>query len=452
MKTANPIGKSLVLGLITLGAVVIFAYYYVTAGGRLPFSGHLYTVYAQIQDPQGLLKHADVRAAGVKVGSVNDITNETVGLSTVAKAQMLLNDNFKPIYRDATVLIRQKTLVGENYIELDRGHPSTGALADGSTLPLTADQQSVSLDRILNALDPSVRRQIRVDLQTLGAGLHHEGRHLNQFLGGLAPTVHNGGVVFDVLQQQSREVADTVQQAGTLMNALAARTSQLQSLIRGASTTAQAVAARNAALQRIFVELPPTLRQARSSVATLSSFAGNATPVVSDLRVAMGNLLPVFRTLRPTAASARGLFAVLPPFLRAANPLLTSLQRFSTNATPAVPALDALLRQVNPVLDYIKPYYKDIGSFLMNFGTGNTLDATGDWVGRCLCPLSVQSYSGMTPTEQQLIQALFKAGALGGLVNPTYNGLRKPGMLPSVNYTFSGSYPHINAEPPHPLK
>src|SRR5437773_6894912 len=98
MKTANPIRKMVVLALITLGAVVIFAYYYVTAGGRLPLSGHLYTVYAQIQDPQGLLKHADVRAGGVKVGSVNDITNVTVGESTIAKAQMLLNDSFKPIY------------------------------------------------------------------------------------------------------------------------------------------------------------------------------------------------------------------------------------------------------------------------------------------------------------------------------------------------------------------
>jgi virulence factor Mce-like protein len=452
MKVANPIPKMIVLGVIALGALLILSYYYVTAGGRLPLAGHLYTVTAQIQDPQAVLKHADVRAAGVKVGSVSDITNETIGQSTIADVHMQMNADYSPIYNDATVLIRQKTLVGENYVEVTRGHPQAGVLRDGGTLPLSHDLESAPLDRILNALDPAVRRQIQTDLGTLGAGLHHEGLHLNAFLGGLQPTVQSGGAVFGVLQSQRQEVANVIQQASTLMNAVASRTQDLQSLIRGANATAVAVAARDTALEQSLVQLPPTLAQARASVSTLSGFAGTATPVVANLRVAMTNLKPVMTVLRPTASSARTLFRELPPFLHAANPLLASLRRFSDSATPAVPSLEALLRELNPALDYIKPYYKDIGSFLQNFGTGIQHDATGDLLGRCLCPISVQSYSGYTPVEQALVQALIKAGGLGGLVNPTYNPLRKPGQLPSVDYPFTGSYPHIAAEPPSPLK
>jgi virulence factor Mce-like protein len=452
MKTANPLPKIIVLGLIALGAGMILSYFYVTAGGRLPLSGHLYTVTARIQDPQGLLKHADVRAAGVKVGTVSDIANETIGQSTIADVQMALNDNYKPIYNDATVLIRQKTLVGENYVEVTRGHPSAGLLKDGGKLPLSHDLESVPLDRILNALDPPVRRQLQKNLEALGAGLHHEGKHLNQFLGGLQPTVHSGGVVFGVLQSQRQQVAAVVQQAGTLLNAVASRTQDLQSLVRGAKTTAEAVAARDAALEQSLIQLPPTLAQARGSVAILAAFARGATPVVSNLRVALTNLRPVFTLLQPTAASARTLFRALPPFLAAANPLLARLKRFSAAATPAVPSLEALLRELNPALDYISPYYKDIGSFLMNFGGVFHYDATGDILGRCLCPISVQSYSGFTPVEQAFVQALIKAGGLGGLVNPTYNALRKPGQLPSVDYPFTGSYPHITAEPAARLK
>jgi hypothetical protein len=53
----NPIPKLVTVALIAVGAVLILGYYYVAAGGRLPLAGHLYTVTAEIQDSQGLLKH-----------------------------------------------------------------------------------------------------------------------------------------------------------------------------------------------------------------------------------------------------------------------------------------------------------------------------------------------------------------------------------------------------------
>jgi len=138
MKVSNPWMKMFVLGLITLGAVVILGYYYVTAGGRLPLAGHLYTVTAQIRDPQEILKHADVRSAGVKVGSVSDLGNKVMGNTTISEIQMQLNSNVAPVYNDATVEIRQKTLVGENYIDLQRGSGAAGQVKDGGTLPLSA--------------------------------------------------------------------------------------------------------------------------------------------------------------------------------------------------------------------------------------------------------------------------------------------------------------------------
>lgn len=451
-KVSNPAAKIVVILLLMLGAGIILAYYYVTAGGRLPLSGHLYTITAEIQDPQALLKHADVRAAGVKVGTVSNITNQVIGESTVADVQMQLNSEMAPVYKDATVLIRQKTLVGENYVEITRGHPQAGPLPDGGTLGLSQDLESVPLDDILNALDPAVRGEVRVDLQSLGAGLHHEGEHLNEFLGELQPTVYNGGVVFNVLNRQRAQVADVVAQTGTVMQALANRTEDLRTLITAAQQTAQSVASRDAALQETLIQLPPTLQQARTSVATLVGFAGLATPVISNLRVAVENLGPVMRQLRPTAAAARRLFVDLPPFLKVANPLLGSLRRFSTAAKPAVPSIEALLSQANPALAYISPYYKEIGGFLENFGDGVQKDSAGDYIGRCLCPISLETYSGFTPAEQALVQSLVAAGGLGGIANPTANPLRAPGSLPAANQPFTGTYPQISAAPPPSLR
>jgi virulence factor Mce-like protein len=454
MKVENPLPKILGIGLLLAGALIILAYYYVTAGGRLPLAGHLYTVTAQLQDPQGLLKHADVRAAGVKVGSVSNINNVATPTGMLTDVQMQLDNNYAPIYQDATVLVRQKTLVGENYIQITRGTPQRAArVQDGGKLAVSQDLESVPVDKVLGALTPDVRRRLRTDLQSLGAGLGHEGTHLNQFLGALQPTVYNGGAVLGVLNDQRAQLGNLVAQTGAVMQAIATRTQDLRSLITGGMQTAQAVASRDTALAQSLGDLPSTLVQARTSVATLATFSGLATPVIANLRDAVTNLEPVIRELEPTAASARRLFNDLPPFLRVANPLLRSLRSFSSASTPAIPGIEALLREANPALLYLKPYSAEIGGFLQNFGNvGHKQNSTGDFIGRCLCPISSQSYTGYTPQEQALVQALIRAGGLGGIANPTSNPLRAPGLLPVADQPFTGSYPRISADPPTSLR
>jgi virulence factor Mce-like protein len=452
MKVENPLPKILGIGLLLAGALMILGYYYVTAGGRLPLSGHLYTVTAELQDPQGLLKHADVRAAGVKVGTVSNIANVATPTGLITDVQMQLNNDYAPLYQDATLQVRQKTLVGENYIAITQGTPHSGRVPDGGSLSVSHDLESAPIDLILNALTPDVRRGLRTDLQSLGAGLNHEGTNLNQFLGALQPTVYNGGAVLGVLNDQRAQLANLVSQTGVVMQAIANRTQDLRSLITGGMQTAQAVASRDHALAQSLVDLPPTLAQARVSVGTLASFSGLATPVIANLRDAVTNLDPVIRKLEPTAASARRLFNDLPPFIRVANPLLRSLRSFSSASTPAIPGIEALLREANPALAYLQPYSNEIGGFLMNFGNvGQHQNSTGDFIGRCLCPISSQSYTGYTPAEQALVQALIKAGGLGGIANPTANPLRRPGLLPAANQPFTGTYPRIAADPPTSL-
>jgi virulence factor Mce-like protein len=453
MRVENPLPKIWTIGLLLIGAVAILGYYYVTAGGRLPFAGHLYTVNAELQDPQGLLKHADVRAAGVKVGSVGNITNVTTPNGMITDVRMQLDGSYAPIYRNATVLVRQKTLVGENYIQITRGLAQDGKLPDGGTLPLSHDLESVPVDKILGALTAPVRSEVRTDLQSLGAGLNHEGLHLNQFLGALQPTVYNGGAVLQALNDQRAQLSDVVSQTGVLMRAIANRTQDLRTLITGGMRTAQAVASRDTALAQSLVALPSTLAQARTSVRTLAAFSGLARPVISNLRVAVHNLDPVIHDLGPTAAAARRLFDDLPAFLRVANPLLARLKSFSSAAQPAIPGIEALLRETNPALSYLKPYAKEVGGFLENFGDiAQKENVTGDYIGRCLCPISADSYTGYTPAEQRMVQALIKAGGLGGIANPTANPLRRPGLLPAANQPFTGSYPRISADPPTSLK
>jgi phospholipid/cholesterol/gamma-HCH transport system substrate-binding protein len=311
----------------------------------------------------------------------------------------------------------------------------------------------VPLDKVLNSLTAPVRREVQTDLRSLGAGLRGQGQNLNAFLGQLQPTVQNGDTVLRLLNAQRQQVAGVVQQTGTVMHALADRTAAVRALVTGGLQAAQAVAARDQALETGLSELPATLTQARTSVAKLGSFSSLATPVISDLRVAVTNLDPVIHELGPTATSARTLFADLPAFLRVANPLLTRLQAFSSQAAPAVLPLQTMFRQINPAFDFLKPYYRDVGSLVQNFGSSLMREnGTGDYMGRCLCPVSAASYTGLTPTEQDLVRALIKAGGLGGIANPSWNGLRGPGTQPDASAPFSGGYPQLQEAPAPRLK
>jgi phospholipid/cholesterol/gamma-HCH transport system substrate-binding protein len=440
MKVANLWGKIGVLSAVTLGALLILVYYYGAAGGRLPTAEDRYTVSATVDEPQQLLKHADVRAAGVKVGEVVGIT----GRGRRAQVELDLEKDIAPVYNDATVLVRQKTLVGENYVEIVRGTPRAGVVADGATLPHAANQEAVPVDRILNSLDTETRKNVSTHLQALGGGFKNRGTDVNALAAALQPLATDGSQVTAVLNAQSRQVADIIEHGNTVFAAVADRRRDLTSLLRAARTTAVAVAARVADLQRGFSEFPATLKQARSSVGRLAAFSGRAVPVVSDLSSSVRDLTPVIRDLQPTAVAANKLFDELPKFTKQADPLLSRLKAFSKVAGPALPALDALLRQANPALEYIKPYNKDLTHFLSVFGGNEFYDKYGG-IGRCSCPVGDRSFANWTPAMKQAADVLLEQGVISKVQKTANNHFRAAGSAPRGDIPFTGDYPRIEA-------
>jgi phospholipid/cholesterol/gamma-HCH transport system substrate-binding protein len=444
MKIQNLGLKAFGVGIIALGSAIILAYFYSAAGGDFRIGkGNGYR-FSAVTEPQQVLKHADVRSAGVKIGEVSGVKNRVMGKATLAVLEMELKDKYAPIFRDATVTVRQKTLVGENYIDLYRGTPQAGVLAKNSELPISRDQEVAPVDKILNALDQPTRKRISHNLQVLGAGFKDRSKDVNRLVGAMKPTFADGGTVMGILDQQKAQVAALIQQTGTVMQAIADRTGDMRTLVRAARTAATAAASRDTALEEGLKEFPSTLRQARGSVAKLSGFAGRATPVVSDLRVALSDLQPVFTKLEPTAVSTRKLFDELTPLLKVADPMLTRLRQFSTASGPTIPALDASLRQINPALIYLKPYDKDLGAALANFGGSLQYGPLGV-TQTCGCPVSDRSWSNWTPAMRRAAAVLLDQGLIAKVNHVENNPVRQPNRLPSAGYPFTGTYPRVTA-------
>jgi virulence factor Mce-like protein len=444
MRIPNLGAKLLGVSLIGLCAAIVLAYFYTAAGGHLRIGGGSAYTFSAVTEPQQILKHADVRSAGVKVGSVSNVTNRVTPKGTFAVIEMETDKSYSPVYRDATVTVRQKTLVGENYIDLTRGTPQAGELPRKATLPLSHDQEVAPVDKILNALDAPTRRRVSHNLQVLGAGFKGRSKDVNRFLGAMEPTFADGGAVMGILEDQKEKVGALVEQTGTVMQAIADRTSDMRTLVRAAKTTAEAVARRDSALAAGLDEFPATLRQARGSVAKLSGFASRATPVVGDLRATLRDLRPVFTKLKPTAVSTRKLVDELSPLLKVADPMLTRLRRFSDASAPAIPSLDAALRQVNPPLAYLKPYNRDLGSALANFGDSLAYSRLGGEQS-CGCPVSDRSFSNWTPAMRAAVAVLLDHGIIAKVNHVENNPVRKPGRLPNAGEPFTGPYPRVTA-------
>src|SRR5258708_33920049 len=143
--------------------------------GNCSVFAHCQTLNIEFKDTDGLVKTNDVRMAGITAGQVPDIRLEGwVGLAVVQ-----VNHNYAPVYKDAHAIVRPKNLLGETYVEIDRGHPDAGSMADGDTIKLINTITPVQIDDVLNALDPDTRTNLQLAINSPGSATAPRGQDLN---------------------------------------------------------------------------------------------------------------------------------------------------------------------------------------------------------------------------------------------------------------------------------
>lgn len=425
----------------TLICLAIFVYMYTLAGGRSPLEDR-FTARVMLPTAFTLAKNGDVRSAGVKVGTVTDVESRgAAGLVTFD-----LDEDVLPVYRDAIVRLRTKTLVGENYLDLQPGSPRAGELPENGTLPLEQAGEAVQLDKILSTLDPRTRSMVKRTLDELGPGLAGRGESLNRIYGALSPVTRDGGAVMRVLSRQRAQVASVVDETGELMHAFGDRSAQLRTLVTEMKRTSEAAGSRDAQLAAAIRELPGALTQARGTATRLGAFASRALPATADLSRATEQLPGAMGDLDRAAARTRPLLRALPGSLDRLDPLTAKLRPLSDALRPTLHSADELLRQANPMLRYIEPYSRELGAFFSHAGSwANGTDAT-DNVGRVHISVGPQTLAMMRPEVRDAVNGLLDATGISKLYRPRENPYPKADSMNSPQ-PFDGSYPSIEADP-----
>ena len=126
-----------------------------------------------------------MRISGVPVGKVKTIEpDQRTGRSIVV---IELESRYAPIPSDARAILRQKTLLGETYVELTPGNPDAPPVRRGRHAGRAQVSDTVQLDEIFRTFDADTRAAFQTWMQEQARGIGGYGRDLNDALGNLAP-------------------------------------------------------------------------------------------------------------------------------------------------------------------------------------------------------------------------------------------------------------------------
>ena len=348
--------------IFALSCFGIVLFLWIAFGGSTPLKAKKYEVTASFPEATTLAEQADVRISGVRVGKVESKSQD----HTRTKVTMAIDAPYAPVRTTTRAILRQKTLLGETYVELTPALRSAPAIKDGGRIPDAQVSPTVQLDEIFRAFDPPTRAAFRVWFDQQGRALGNRGADLNAALGNLDPFVNDATDILKILNEQKADTTTLVRNTGVVFDALTERDGQLTDLIRQSNRVFQTTAQRNNELQQTFIAFPTFLQQARITTTRLTQFAKTTNPLITQLRPAARQLSPTLQDLHGLAPDLKGLFKDLTPLQKVAKTGFPATSRFLDETRPLLTQVDPFLQQVNPILSYVGLFKRELATFFSN--------------------------------------------------------------------------------------
>jgi phospholipid/cholesterol/gamma-HCH transport system substrate-binding protein len=349
--------------VFSLSCVGLVLFLWLSFGGAIPLKPKGYQVRVHFPEATTLAQEADVRLAGVTIGKVRQKELDKGGART--NVTLEIKPQYAPLANNTRAILRQKTLLGETYVELTPGTRGAPKLKDGGTLPNAQVEPTVELDEILRIFNEptkdAYRQWVAESAKSVANG---GGQDLNDALGNLASFAVNGEGVLQVLNAQQGALKKTISNTGVVFKALNEREGQLRQLIVNSNDTFGALASRDTALAETFHIFPTFLDESKTTLARLERFSKNTNPLVTNLKPVADNLGPTVRDLGALSPDLESLFVHLKPVIREAPNTLPDASRFLRGASPVVDALHVFLPELNPIISFLNFDQNVVAHFL----------------------------------------------------------------------------------------
>lgn len=407
-----------------------FLYLWNEVGGPTPEfgAGDGYQLSFSADDVRNLQERSDVSVAGVVVGHVADQTVQ----GDRTRVTVNLSPEVAPLHKGATVRIGLKSLIGQSYVHIEDGDGAP--IPDGATLSGPAVKPTTDIEDVISTFDPDTRKALSGTLRSLGGATKGTSGDIDQLMSGLGDLGREGHTALDAIAAQSGDLQAVTREATTLLNALDTGRGQIVNVVRDARELTEATAGQRRALEDTMRRMPGLLGTAKTATGKLSELSGELAPVAADLRRAAPNLNEALLQLPDVSRDLRGMLPALNGALDAAPATLDRIPRFGNDVRTLVPGANLMLRDVNPMLSYLKPYGRDVGAMFANFGAS----------------MDVTVKNGVRPIR---LAPIYNSGTVKGNplplnVDPTHwtNAYPAPGQAGSPA-PFKGEYPRVERAP-----
>jgi phospholipid/cholesterol/gamma-HCH transport system substrate-binding protein len=222
-----------------------------------------------------------VTIAGAKIGEI-----ASVDLSNgVAVVTMHLTPKYAKdrIYRNATMLLRPKTQLKDETVEVNPGTPSSGALESGATVPLSQTAPDGNFEEFLGALDAESRAYLQELLAGAGEGLKDNGQPLSAALKRFDPTARDFQEISSQLVVRHEEIATAIHNFRLLLEAVGGKDKQLAELVDSSNAVFKTFAEEDHSVESTIGLLPSTLTKTRQGLGKLATAATILGPTVKEL-------------------------------------------------------------------------------------------------------------------------------------------------------------------------
>ena len=351
-KRAPTLGNILVIILFALSCFGLLLFLWESFGGPLPLKPKGYRMTVAFPRMLALTEQSEVRISGVDIGHVVTLK---LGKDGRTHATLEIASQYAPMRSDMHAILRQKTLLGETYVQLIPQSRTAPFLPDGAQLADSQVEPSVTLDDILASLDTKTRRAFQVWQQSVEEGINGHGEAINDDFATLDPFVQSANNLVSVLASQEGAVTALVHNTGVVFNALAGRDHQLEGLIVNGEHTFHAAAEEQPGVRRSL----PRAAEVREQLARGAERTRPASPPTPTRTTTS--------SVPPSASSprwSRRRNHLRPPF----NSFLTSLGPLTKAAKRGLPDVAKELNLTVPLLENLSPVLHNFDPFLQYTG------------------------------------------------------------------------------------
>jgi phospholipid/cholesterol/gamma-HCH transport system substrate-binding protein len=215
-----PLTKFVIFALVTIGSTLVLGATIANSIGA-----GTYTYYGKFTDAEEVVNGDEIRIAGVRVGTVENV-------SLVDRKIALVKFNVQKSVRlpkGVKATIKFRNLIGQRYIALTQGAgPMNEFLPPGATIPLTQTQPAVSLTQLfagfqplLTALSPEQVNKLAFELVQV---LQGEGGTVTSLL------AHTASLT-STLADKDQVIGEVIDNLNQVLDTINARDTELTQLI-----------------------------------------------------------------------------------------------------------------------------------------------------------------------------------------------------------------------------